>query len=99
MTTDDRNHTSKTRLWDDRENARKARTAITILTEAFDAVVDAGQITVHAQTSHVFQAMFGWWAWIMRSSKATVLLHDNGLDHEAEPIAGRSGNTPWCSNG
>ncbi|TQM85485.1 hypothetical protein FHX81_7970 [Saccharothrix saharensis] len=86
MSTDKRDDTPRMRLWDDRENARKAKTAILILTEAFDAVMDAGQITVHAQTSHVFHATFGWWAWIMRSSKAAVLLHDNGLDHEADPI-------------
>lgn len=86
MTSDNHNPAPKTRLWDNSENARRARTATTILTEAFDAVVDAGQITVHADTSHVFRATFGWWAWIMRSSKAAVLLHDNGLDHEADPI-------------
>ncbi|MFD4636972.1 DUF5677 domain-containing protein [Lentzea sp. NPDC058436] len=71
---------------DDQEGGAKARSAILHLTDAFDAMVEAEEIAVQVETSHVFKAMYGWWVGIVRSSKAVVLLHDNGLDREAEPI-------------
>lgn len=73
-------------LNDDQEAAAKARSAIVYLTDAFDSMAAAGKITVHAETSHVFKAMYGWWVGIVRSSRAVVLLYDSGLCSEADPI-------------
>jgi hypothetical protein len=85
MTANDQPPDPAAKIRDDEASARTAKSAIMILIDAFDTVLDAGKITLIAENSHVFQAMFGWWAWIVRSSKVVVLLHDNGLNHEAAP--------------
>lgn len=75
------------------ENAKKAtRIApaqaaqmIEVLSGAFDDVVASGSIGVLAEREAQLQCAFGWWMWINRSTKLTMLAIDQGLGHEATP--------------
>ncbi|SDC65741.1 hypothetical protein SAMN05216174_103306 [Actinokineospora iranica] len=63
----------------------QARGAITALVDAFGQLAETGRLAVNPDKEHLVQSVFGWWAWITRSSKLVLLAHDAGLGHEAAP--------------
>lgn len=63
----------------------QARDAIRTLIDAFDTLTNAGAVNIQAVHKKLFTDVFGWWAWINKSSKLVLLAHDTGLGHEASP--------------
>jgi hypothetical protein len=66
-------------------NSEDAVRATTLLVEAFDELAETGGVSVNSEHQFAFQAVFGWWAWINRSSKLILVAHDAGLGHESAP--------------
>jgi hypothetical protein len=58
---------------------------IKILVKAFDNLTGAGEVDVPNEHADVFIAVYGWWAWLNRTSKLVLIAHDAGLGHEAAP--------------
>ncbi|GHH43950.1 hypothetical protein [Lentzea cavernae] len=58
---------------------------IRILVSAFGDVTGAGEVTVPNEHADVFIAVYGWWAWVCRSSRLVLLAHEADLGHEAAP--------------
>jgi len=71
---------------DNEETAERAIDVVAILTEGFDALADAGSVSIDHDKGPVFLTTYGWWAGITRSAQAVVTLHKAGLPHESAPI-------------
>lgn len=65
--------------------AARADQVIAELIAAFDAVVAAEQASTLQQDLGRLRCMYGWWAWINRSSKLLLAAAAAGLEHEAAP--------------
>ena len=72
---------------DDSESARRAATAIGIIAQALDLLAASGEVALQPGTARLFRAACGWFAFIVRSGQAVVLLHDAGLRHECAASA------------
>ena len=59
--------------------------AIKVLVKAFDDITGGNSLVVPAEHEQMFTAVFGWWGWINRSCKLSLLAHDAGLGHESTP--------------
>lgn len=66
-------------------NGEDAVRAANALLEAFDGLPETGGVPVTEEHKFAFQAVFGWWAWINRSSKLVLIAHDAGVGHESAP--------------
>lgn len=60
--------------------------AIERLTAALNDLASIGSVQVKPGRDRRFQAAYGWWAFITRSSQAVLTLRRGGLEHEATPI-------------
>ncbi|UMP06755.1 DUF5677 domain-containing protein [Amycolatopsis sp. EV170708-02-1] len=80
------NDSDNTVIADDEATGQRAHEAIAMLTDQFERITEAGEITVNHDTSRLFKALFGWWAKINRSSQLVALAHNNRLGHESGPI-------------
>ncbi|PWK89515.1 hypothetical protein C8D88_102789 [Lentzea atacamensis] len=65
--------------------SERAVGAIEVLAKAFDDITGSGQVELSEEHGEVFIWVFGWWAWISRSSKLVVLAHRADLGHESIP--------------
>jgi transcriptional regulator with XRE-family HTH domain len=72
---------------DDAATARRAEKVIEQLNAVLDFLASDGSIKAKSSTSErVFHLAYGWWTFIMRSSKAVLTLRHSALEHEASPI-------------
>jgi hypothetical protein len=69
----------------DAATGRRARGGVEILTGAFVDLTETGSLRVFEDSEHLLESVFGWWAWINRSSQLVLLAHDAGRGHEAAP--------------
>ncbi|GAA5103010.1 hypothetical protein GCM10025762_03090 [Haloechinothrix salitolerans] len=63
----------------------RADEVIAELVAAYDAVVAAEQASALQENVGRLRCMYGWWAWINRSSKLLLAAAAAGLEHEAAP--------------
>lgn len=75
-----------TEIADDEATGQRALEVIALVTSEFDRITSAGELTVNADTTHLFQAIFGWWVRINRSGQLVALAHGNHLGHESGPV-------------
>jgi len=77
---------SEAELIADEATAGRAESAIEVMASALENLRSAGSVQVVHGRDRVFLLAYGWWAFIVRSSEAVVVLRRADLGHEASPV-------------
>jgi hypothetical protein len=70
----------------DEATAGRAESVIETMTSALETLNSRGSVDIVRGRDKVFLLAYGWWAFIVRSSEAVVVLRRANLGHEASPI-------------